>query len=96
MRAHIFAPAKMTESGFIADEATLTAMARGYRATETGVAPAPPLLDEWAFSAGGIVSTVGDVLKWDDALLAGTIVSPAGVAEMRASAKLIDGSPTQY
>jgi CubicO group peptidase (beta-lactamase class C family) len=96
VREHVCEPAGMTQSGFIDDEATLPAMARGYSATVTGVAPAPALREDWAQAAGGIVSTVGDVVKWDDALLAGKIVPPADVTLMGSDARLIDGSPTHY
>jgi len=96
VREHIFGPAGMTQSGFIDDEATLPAMARGYTATGSGFTPAPLLREDWAQAAGGIVSTVGDVLKWDDALLAGKIVPAADVTLMRSEAKLVDGSPTHY
>jgi CubicO group peptidase (beta-lactamase class C family) len=96
VREHIFGPAGMTQSGFIDDEGTLPAMARGYTATGNGFTPAPLLREDWAQAAGGIVSTVGDVLKWDDALLAGKIVPPADVTLMRSEARLVDGSPTHY
>jgi CubicO group peptidase (beta-lactamase class C family) len=96
VRAHVFEPAGMTQSGFIADEKTLVPMATGYRGTLRGAEKAPPLRDDWAWSAGAIVSTVGDLLKWDDALLAGKIVSPADVAAMRANAPLADGKPSGY
>ncbi len=96
VRTHIFERAGMTQSGFIADEATLPAMARGYVPGPKGLAPSPPLRDDWATSAGAVVSTVGDVLRWDDALLAGKIVSPADVALMRTTATTVDGAPTHY
>ena len=96
VRTHVFEPAGMTQSGFIADEARLPDMAHGYAPTASGVSPAPPLRDDWATSAGAIVSTVGDVLKWNAALLGGKIVKPADVAAMRAGEKTLDGTETNY
>jgi CubicO group peptidase (beta-lactamase class C family) len=96
VREHIFAPAGMTHSGFIGDEATLSPMARGYEASDRGVTPAPVFRGDWARSAGAIVSTVGDLIAWDEALLAGKIITPAHVLEMRTSAKLVDGTSTHY
>jgi CubicO group peptidase (beta-lactamase class C family) len=96
VREHVFAPAGMTESGFIADEPTLPEMARGYAPDAAGVEPAPPFRDDWAWSAGAIVSTVGDVVKWDDALLAGKIVALQDVALMRTAAPLGGGVSSAY
>jgi CubicO group peptidase (beta-lactamase class C family) len=96
VRAHVFAPAGMTQSGFIDDETKLPAMARGYEGTSKGAQPAPPLRADWAASAGAIVSTVGDLIKWDDAFTSGKIVKPADAALMREPAKLADGSSTSY
>jgi CubicO group peptidase (beta-lactamase class C family) len=96
VREHIFAPAGMTQSAFIADESTLPSMAKGYAPTSNGFGPAPPLRDDWAWSAGAIVSTVGDILKWDAALLAGKIVKPADVALMRTDATTVAGATTGY
>jgi hypothetical protein len=86
----------MTQSAFIGDESTLPAMAKAYAPTPNGVAPAPLLRDDWAWSAGAIVSTVGDILKWDDALLSGKIVKPDDVTLMRTDAKTVDGTATGY
>ena len=44
VRTHVFEPAAMTQSGFIGDERTLPAMARGYVPNGKGTGPAPPLL----------------------------------------------------
>jgi CubicO group peptidase (beta-lactamase class C family) len=96
VREHIFAPAGMTQSAFIGDESTLPAMAKAYAPTPSGVAPAPLLRDDWAWSAGAIVSTVGDILKWDDALLSGKIVKPDDITLMRTDAKTVDGTATGY
>jgi CubicO group peptidase (beta-lactamase class C family) len=96
VREHIFAPAGMTQSAFIGDENTLASMAKAYAPTSSGVAPAPPFRDDWASSAEAIVSTVGDILRWDAALLAGKIVKPADVELMRTDAKTVDGAATGY
>lgn len=96
VREHVFGPAGMTESGFIADEPALPEMARGYAPDAAGVEPAPPLRDDWSWAAGAIVSTVGDMVKWDDALLAGKIVAPQDVALMRTTVPLAGGASSAY
>ena len=50
----------------------------------------------WAGSAGAIVSTVGDLAKWDLALAAGKIVTPADLALMQTPGMLANGRPTNY
>ncbi len=82
VRAHLFAPAGMTQSGFIDDEAKLQPMATGYQMTKSGIKVAPPLLSGWAWSAGAIVSTVGDMQAWDAALLRGKLVNQTDLAAM--------------
>ncbi len=96
VREHIFLPAHMTHSGFIGDGMPDAATARGYVKDGATIAPAPPLDETWAFAAGGIVSTAGDVLAWDNALLAGTIVGPDDVRLMQMSGTLPNGTPTRY
>jgi len=87
VRAHLFLPAGMTHSGFIDDEAHLQPMATGYVALKNGVKLAPPLRSGWAWSAGAIVSTTGDMLAWDSALLRGKLINQTDLAAMLAPGK---------
>jgi CubicO group peptidase (beta-lactamase class C family) len=96
VREHIFAPAKMTHAGFIGDGAEPAMTARGAWLDGTTPVPSAPLDVTWATGAGAIVATAADLLAWDDALLAGTIVAPADVALMRTSGTLPSGAPTGY
>jgi D-alanyl-D-alanine carboxypeptidase len=97
VREHLFAPAHMTQSGFISDERTLPDMATGYeRAGATGVARAQPIAESWAGGAGAIVSTVGDLAKWNAAVANGTIVAPNDVKLLQTAVTLPDGSRTKY
>jgi CubicO group peptidase (beta-lactamase class C family) len=95
VREHIFGPAHMTHSGFIG-EAMPGVTATGYVLDGGAFGTAVPLDETWAYAAGGIVSTAGDVLAWDRALLAGAIVPLADVDLMRRSAVLPDGIATKY
>jgi len=98
VRAHIFAPAGMTESGFIADEARLTPMATGYVVKKEGVAKiAPALLDGWAGAAGAIVSTSGDMVKWDLALFRGGLIDQTDLTLMMSpNARIAKGMAYGY
>jgi len=42
---------------------------------------------------GGLRSTVGDMLAWNQALFGGKVVSPAGVKRMTQAARTTDGAP---
>ncbi len=97
VREHLFVPANMTQSGFISDERTLPDMASGYeRVGATGVARAQPIAEAWAGGAGAIVSTVGDLAKWNAALANGAIIAPDDVKLLQTAVTLPDGSRTKY
>jgi hypothetical protein len=93
---HLFAPSGMTQTSFIADEPTLRDMAHGYAFANGRVTPAPPLDDSWAYATGDVVTTVGDLAKWDEALASGKIVSPEDYELLATSARLADDSRTGY
>jgi hypothetical protein len=69
-------------------------MAIGYQASG---AVGPPMEGGGAVSAAGtIVSTVGDMVKWDHAFASGAIVAPADVTLMQTPVRLTDGSSRPY
>ena len=99
VRAHIFGPARMTHSSFIWDERTIPDMAAGYVRAGGGVAPAQPVLHLIADAAGAdgaIVSTAGDVARWDIALASGAIVPAPDVAMMRTPVQLSGDAWSNY
>ncbi len=94
---HEFVPAGMTHTHWISDEPHLSDMARGYRPLKNGgVAPAFPLRDRWAWSAGAIVSTVGDLVRWNEALRSGKIVTRRDYREMTTPVRVAVGSSGGY
>jgi D-alanyl-D-alanine carboxypeptidase len=93
---HIFKPAGMIDSGFVSDEEHYEDMARGYLTSNGAILPSPPFFSGWAAGAGDIVSTVTDINKWDNALLAGSIVPTPYVDAMRTSGVLTSGKATGY
>lgn len=95
VRTYIFAPANMTESTFIEDERNASDMATGYELKKQNFVPSPPV-GAWAYSAGAIVSTAGDLLKWDRAVFAGKIVSAADFKLMTTPGRLRSGKSTGY
>lgn len=79
VRKHLFAPAGMTESSFMEDEAQIADMATGYAHVRHQLHPAGSF-NGWARAAGAIVSTASDLARWDIALFGGRIV---GAADLR-------------
>ncbi len=99
IRTHLFEPAGMTRSATLADEGSFNDFATPYwRGMTNGekLAPAQRLFDAWAPAAGDIISTVGDLAKWDIALESGKIVSPSDFALMTTSGKLASGASDGY
>ncbi len=99
LRRHIFAPADMGETGFVADERRLANMAVGYwrgQNRKGRLRRSPTISDSWLGGAGDIVSTVGDLAKWDLALERGTIVSRQDLALMTEPATLADDRKDDY
>lgn len=99
VRVHLFVPAGMTHSATIAQEARIKDLATGYWRGMRGrgpLTPAPSTLQSWTWSAGDIVSTAGDVARWDIALADGRIISRADFGLMTRPAKLTNGKTVDY
>jgi CubicO group peptidase (beta-lactamase class C family) len=96
VKTHILDPTGMTRTTTIAHEKALSDIATGYKPGNDGLVPAPAFGSGWAGAAGDLVSDVGDIAKWDAALLGGKIVDPADVRLMMTPGKLSDGKPTDY
>lgn len=97
VQEHEFRPAGMAHTTWISDEAHLHDMATGYMVAKDGKAvPAPPLRSTWAWSAGAIVSTVGDFARWTNALSSGKIVPLHDFAEMTTPVHVPYGSSGGY
>jgi D-alanyl-D-alanine carboxypeptidase len=92
---HVLKPFGMTRSGFDARDDGAANRARGYQLTKDGFAPATPYDFEVPFSAGALVSTTGDLLKYQRGAL-----GPNANADLRkrilAHDALTNGQPNPY
>lgn len=80
---HLFAPAGMTATALDDASEVVPHRASGYnRQPGSNAFIHPPLLSDVPTGGGGIRSTVGDMLRWQDALLSGRILSLEGVMAM--------------
>jgi D-alanyl-D-alanine carboxypeptidase len=93
---NIFAPAGMTHSTFTKDESSLSTMAIGYQPTSGGpLERAKRIGYGWSQGAGSILSTAGDVAKWDDAFFSGRVASASDV-RFATTPAYIQGKSTHY
>ncbi len=76
VRQRIFQPLHMDHTGFDFTHLNSPDKAIGYTSPES-TTPANIVDSSVSFAAGAIYTTVGDLYKWDQALRAGRIISPA-------------------
>jgi CubicO group peptidase (beta-lactamase class C family) len=94
LRTRIFEPLGLRDTRLDDLAEIVPGRASGYdkaAASPTGFANAGFIAMEVAAGAGAIRSTVGDLLKWNDALLGGKLLKPASLRMMLEPARLIDG-----
>lgn len=78
LRSRIFQPAKMTETGFIADSFPgLVVAPPGYDISTSSYA-----YSSWPKGAGEIATTANDLLKWHAALMGGKVIGTNALIEM--------------
>ena len=92
----IFRPLGMKDTRYDHEASIIPGRAQGYRQTPDGVINAPYLSMTQPFSAGGLVSTVDDLARWQSALDRGEILSPESRRRMWTPVVLPDGRPTRY
>jgi CubicO group peptidase (beta-lactamase class C family) len=67
-----------------------------YRTRKAGIKKANPVDVSWAFSAGGLVSSVDDLAIWYRSLSQGLLISDKSYQMMTTGFKLSDGSFSRY
>jgi len=96
IREHLLQPAGMTRTYTVPDEASLPTMSLGYRHANGKLERGLTIHDTYSWSAGDIVSTAGDVEKWNEALVGGKIVPKADYALMMTPQMSTSGENTGY
>ncbi|KQP40655.1 hypothetical protein ASF49_20600 [Methylobacterium sp. Leaf104] len=82
LRSLVLAPAGLAETGDADPDTVVQQRAAGYHRVAGQWRNAPPVVPAAALGAGGLVSTLDDLVAWDAALLSGRVLRPASVAEM--------------
>jgi CubicO group peptidase (beta-lactamase class C family) len=84
---NIFTPLGMTDSGYDSNTAIIKRRASGYIRTPAGYVNAGYIHMSIPHAAGALYSTTGDLLKWQQALFAGKVVSKTSLDRMIAPFK---------
>ncbi|HEV7766490.1 MAG TPA: serine hydrolase domain-containing protein [Thermoanaerobaculia bacterium] len=93
----IFKPLDMVDTHFGDDRtAVVPRRAPGYSLRAAGGWSVNVATSSDHYGAGGLFTTVGDLLKWEQNLIDGRVGSPALIAWTQTSGKLNDGTETGY
>ena len=93
---NIFKPLEMTQTYLELPGKIIPKRAAGYTKVPEGVCNSDYISMTQPLGAGGVVSTVDDLAKWDAALYENRLISPENLRRAQTSYHLSDGSPTNY
>lgn len=93
---NLFEKAGMTHSYYCNEQKVIKNRAHGYDTEGKQLVRAGYLDHTWPYAAGSLCSTVEDLVKWDDALHHGKILSDAMYKEFLTPAVLNDGTVGTY
>ena len=82
VRENIFGPLGMKDSGYDSNSAIIPRRAAGYEPGDSGPANAGFIHMSIPFSAGALYSTTEDLLRWEQGLFGGKLLSAASLAKM--------------
>jgi len=92
LRTAFFEPLEMKDTGILVNATPPEAMARGYAAAEGKATLALDWDMSWAGGAGALYSTVGDLLRWNEALHGGRVLKPESLRAMTTANPLPPGA----
>jgi D-alanyl-D-alanine carboxypeptidase len=96
LKADLFVPLGMTLTGYGARTPTFPGEVYGYDMKDGKAVLAAPLSMTSPYAAGALVSSVDDLLKWDEALNAGRVLNPSSLAASFTPYTLRNGIATGY
>jgi CubicO group peptidase (beta-lactamase class C family) len=92
----VFVPNRLSATAYCDDRMLVPNRAAGYQAVDDGFVHAPYVSMSQAYSAGGVCSSVTDLLTWYRALTRNAVVSGDSYRRMSTPGTLIDGSQIEY
>ena len=96
LRERVFMPLGMTSAVDIDTGMTSKDAAPHMRYALGPVRVEPAPAPGWLFAAGELAMTASDLARWDIAMMAGRLLTPAGYAAQQTPVKLPDGKDTHY
>jgi CubicO group peptidase (beta-lactamase class C family) len=82
VQENIFDPLGMHDSGYDVNSAIIPHRAAGYTPSATGIRHAGYIDMSIPLSAGGLYSTTEDLLRWEQGLMGGKLLSPVSLQKM--------------
>ncbi len=82
MQENVFTPLGMKDSGYDSNSAIIHHRAAGYTPSKDGIINAGFINMTIPYSAGGLYSTTGDLLRWERGLFGGKVLSDASLQKM--------------
>lgn len=96
LRTRLFEPLGMEASHLCTNDRVVPNRAHGYQVSREGFQRAPYLDHRWPDAAGSVCSTGRDLVRWNQALHGGEVLSPAMYALLVTPEPLVDGTPVRY
>lgn len=93
---HLFRPLGMERSSYCDQSAVVPRKAHGYDQGRGGLQQKGYLNHTWPYAAGSLCSTAGDLIRWNQALHGGRVLSAASYEDMTTPDPLVDGTPIRY
>jgi CubicO group peptidase (beta-lactamase class C family) len=96
IKTHIFEPLGMSHSHYGSSERVIPRRIPGYQKGNEGIINAPYLSMTQPYAAGSLLSSVDDLVLWNDAVFAGRLLKKEWLDKAFASYKLASGESTGY
>lgn len=93
---HLFEPLGLRSTRYCATAPIIKHRAQGYAVDHGTLVNASYIDMNLPFAAGSLCSTVGDLVRWENALFGGKVVSSSSLAQMTTPAKLTSNRPMPY
>ena len=96
VKKHIFEALGMSRSYYCDERAVVERRAHGYDQGPGGLVLKAYLDHTWPYAAGSLCSTAGDLVRWNQALHGGRVVSAESYRTLTTPRPLEDGTPIRY
>ncbi len=93
---NIFKAAGMKNTLYAKDDAVVSGLVKGYRNDEDGLKTAEYMSMSHTYGGGDVISCVGDLAKWHQALISGTLINEMSLKKSLTPAELNDGKRAHY